>query len=162
MTSGRALLQATPTVGLGSRWCGKADRADDAPVPGPFGAVLDDKASSEVLNEMTFGLQLAIGAEVLRTLRRGLTKLETAGYAGRAADAMPSELGRRGAGARQQQTRSSTCRCRMTRPAGGCSVSTCGHVLAGDDLRATWAASPPNVRGKVINALMTVTVLAGS
>lgn len=34
-------------------------------------------------------------------------------------------------------------------------------VLAGDDLRATWAASPPNVRGKVINALMTVTVLAG-
>ena len=35
-------------------------------------------------------------------------------------------------------------------------------VLAGDDLRATWAASPPNVRGKVINALMTVTVLAGS
>ena len=25
-------------------WCGKADRADDAPVPGPFGAVLDDKA----------------------------------------------------------------------------------------------------------------------
>ena len=35
-------------------------------------------------------------------------------------------------------------------------------VLAGDDLRATWAASPPNVRGKVINALITVTVLAGS
>jgi site-specific DNA recombinase len=35
-------------------------------------------------------------------------------------------------------------------------------VLAGDDLRATWAASPPNVRGKVINALMTVTVLAGA
>ena len=26
------------------RWCGKADRADDAPVPGPFGAALDDKA----------------------------------------------------------------------------------------------------------------------
>lgn len=32
-------------------------------------------------------------------------------------------------------------------------------VLAGDDLRATWHASPPDVRGKVINALMTVTVL---
>jgi hypothetical protein len=31
-------------VGLGSRGCGKADRADDAPVPGPFGAALDDKA----------------------------------------------------------------------------------------------------------------------
>ena len=43
--------------------------------------MLDDKASSEVLNEMTFGLLLAIGAKVLRTLRRGLTKLETAGYA---------------------------------------------------------------------------------
>ena len=35
-------------------------------------------------------------------------------------------------------------------------------VLAGDDLRPTWAASLPNVRGKVINALMTVTVLAGA
>jgi hypothetical protein len=34
-------------------------------------------------------------------------------------------------------------------------------VLAGDDLRAAWAASLP-VRGKVINALMTVTVLAGA
>lgn len=32
-------------------------------------------------------------------------------------------------------------------------------VLAGDDLRATWTASPPDVRGKVIDALMTVTVL---
>lgn len=32
-------------------------------------------------------------------------------------------------------------------------------VLAGDDLRATWAASPPDVRGKVIDTLMTVTVL---
>lgn len=35
-------------------------------------------------------------------------------------------------------------------------------VLAGDDLRATWAASPPNVRGKGHQRLMTVTVLAGS
>jgi site-specific DNA recombinase len=35
-------------------------------------------------------------------------------------------------------------------------------VLAGDDLRATWTASPPDVRGKVINALMTVTVLPGA
>ena len=43
MTSGRALLQATPTAGLGSRWCGKTDRVHDAPVPGPFGAVLDDE-----------------------------------------------------------------------------------------------------------------------
>ena len=61
--------------------------------------MLDDKASSEVLNEMAFGLQLAIGAEVLievnatsgiqtqaystsvvMTLRKGLTKLEVAGY----------------------------------------------------------------------------------
>jgi DNA invertase Pin-like site-specific DNA recombinase len=32
-------------------------------------------------------------------------------------------------------------------------------ILAGDDLRATWAASPPGVRGAVIDALMTVTVL---
>ena len=32
-------------------------------------------------------------------------------------------------------------------------------VLAGDDLRATWQESPPDVRGKVIDALMTVTVL---
>jgi len=32
-------------------------------------------------------------------------------------------------------------------------------VLAGDDLRATWHASSPDVRGKVIDALMTVTVL---
>jgi len=36
MTSGRALLPAARTVGLGSRWCGKADRADDVSVPGPF------------------------------------------------------------------------------------------------------------------------------
>ena len=35
-------------------------------------------------------------------------------------------------------------------------------VLAGDDLRATWTASPPDVRGKVIDALMTVTVLPGA
>jgi DNA invertase Pin-like site-specific DNA recombinase len=35
-------------------------------------------------------------------------------------------------------------------------------VLAGEDLRATWAASPPDVRGKVIDALMTVTVLPGA
>ena len=35
-------------------------------------------------------------------------------------------------------------------------------VLAGDDLRATWAASPPDLRGKVIDALMTVTVLPGA
>jgi hypothetical protein len=26
------------------RWCGKADRADGAPFPGPFGAALDDEA----------------------------------------------------------------------------------------------------------------------
>jgi DNA invertase Pin-like site-specific DNA recombinase len=32
-------------------------------------------------------------------------------------------------------------------------------VLSGDDLRATWKASAPDVRGKVIDALMTVTVL---
>jgi site-specific DNA recombinase len=32
-------------------------------------------------------------------------------------------------------------------------------VLAGDDLRATWHTSPPDVRGKVIDALMTVTLL---
>jgi hypothetical protein len=32
-------------------------------------------------------------------------------------------------------------------------------VLAGDDLRAAWEASPPDVRGKVIDALMTVTIL---
>ena len=32
-------------------------------------------------------------------------------------------------------------------------------MLAGDYLRATWLASPPDVRGKVIDALMTVTVL---
>ena len=63
VTSGRAQLQAAPTAGLGSRWCGKADRADAAPVPGPFGAVLDDKASAEALNEMTFGLPLAIGGQ---------------------------------------------------------------------------------------------------
>lgn len=44
----------------------------------------------------------------------------------------------------------------------GASSTVANLVLAGDDLRATWAASPPNVRGKVINALMTVTVLAGS
>jgi hypothetical protein len=61
--------------------------------------VLDDKASSEALNEMTFGLLLGIGAKVLTefnatigvqtqaystslltTLRKGLTKLEVAGY----------------------------------------------------------------------------------
>ena len=65
MTSGRAQLQAAPTAGLGSRWCGKADRADVAPVRGSFGAVLDDKASAEALNEMTFGLPLAIGANGL-------------------------------------------------------------------------------------------------
>ena len=35
-------------------------------------------------------------------------------------------------------------------------------VLAGDDLRATWEASGPEVRGKVIDALMTVTVLPGA
>jgi site-specific DNA recombinase len=35
-------------------------------------------------------------------------------------------------------------------------------VLAGDDLRATWTASPPDVRGKIIDALMTVTVLPGA
>jgi site-specific DNA recombinase len=35
-------------------------------------------------------------------------------------------------------------------------------VLAGDDLHATWEASPPEVRGKVIDALMTVTVLPGA
>ena len=63
MTSGRAQLQAAPTAGLGSRWCGKADRADDAPVRASFGAVLDDKASAEALNEMTFGLPLAIGGQ---------------------------------------------------------------------------------------------------
>jgi DNA invertase Pin-like site-specific DNA recombinase len=32
-------------------------------------------------------------------------------------------------------------------------------VLSGDDLRATWRATPPDVRGKVIDALMTVTLL---
>jgi site-specific DNA recombinase len=32
-------------------------------------------------------------------------------------------------------------------------------VLAGDDLLATWIASPPDVRGKAIDALMTVTIL---
>jgi site-specific DNA recombinase len=32
-------------------------------------------------------------------------------------------------------------------------------ILAGDDLLTTWQASPPDVRGKVIDALMTVTVL---
>lgn len=32
-------------------------------------------------------------------------------------------------------------------------------ILAGDDLRATWTASAPDARGKVIDALMTVTVL---
>jgi site-specific DNA recombinase len=32
-------------------------------------------------------------------------------------------------------------------------------ILAGDDLRATWQASPPGVRGKIIDLLMTVTVL---
>jgi site-specific DNA recombinase len=35
-------------------------------------------------------------------------------------------------------------------------------VLAGDDLRATWEASPAEVRGKVIDALMVVTVLPGA
>ena len=30
-------------------------------------------------------------------------------------------------------------------------------VLTGDDLHATWTASPPDVRGKVIHALITVT-----
>ena len=35
-------------------------------------------------------------------------------------------------------------------------------MLAGDDLRATWTASPADVRGKVIGALMTVTVLPGA
>ena len=65
VTSGRAQLQAAPTAGRGSRWCGKADRADDAPGRGSFGALLDDKASAEALNEMTFGLPLAIGANGL-------------------------------------------------------------------------------------------------
>ena len=75
------MLQAAPTVELGSRRCGQADRADDAPVPGPFGAVLDDEASSEVLNEETFGLPLAIrGQGAGRGQRKGLTKLETADY----------------------------------------------------------------------------------
>ena len=32
-------------------------------------------------------------------------------------------------------------------------------ILAGDDLRTTWRESPPDVRGKVIDALMTVTIL---
>jgi DNA invertase Pin-like site-specific DNA recombinase len=32
-------------------------------------------------------------------------------------------------------------------------------VLAGDDLEATWAATSPDVRGKIIQELMTVTVL---
>ena len=32
-------------------------------------------------------------------------------------------------------------------------------VLAGDDLRGVWATSPPDVRGQVIDTLMTVTVL---
>ena len=35
-------------------------------------------------------------------------------------------------------------------------------VLAGDDLRATWGMSPPEVRGKVIDALMVVTVPPGA
>lgn len=35
-------------------------------------------------------------------------------------------------------------------------------VLAGDDLRATWGMSPPEVRGKVIDALMVITVLPGA
>ena len=30
-------------VRLGPRRCDKADRADDAPIPDPFGAVLDDE-----------------------------------------------------------------------------------------------------------------------
>ena len=75
------MLQAAPTVELSSRRCGQADRANDAPVPGPFGAVLDDEASSEVLNEKTFGLPLAIrGQGAGRGQRKGLIKLETAGY----------------------------------------------------------------------------------
>ena len=41
------------------------------------------------------------------------------------------------------------------------SSALAGLVLAGDDLRATWAATP-DVRGKVIDALMTVTVLPGA
>lgn len=32
-------------------------------------------------------------------------------------------------------------------------------VLAGDNLRATWAKTAPDIRGKVIDALMTVTIL---
>jgi DNA invertase Pin-like site-specific DNA recombinase len=39
------------------------------------------------------------------------------------------------------------------------SSAVANMFLAGDDLRATWEASPPDVRGKVIDALMTVTVL---
>ncbi|OBA60151.1 recombinase [Mycobacterium sp. 1100029.7] len=35
-------------------------------------------------------------------------------------------------------------------------------VLAGDDLRTTWATSPPDVRGNIIDTLMTVTVLPGA
>lgn len=32
-------------------------------------------------------------------------------------------------------------------------------VLAGDDLRETWKATPPDIKGKIIDALMTVTIL---
>ena len=32
-------------------------------------------------------------------------------------------------------------------------------VLAGDDLRETWTATPPDIKGKVIDALMIVTIL---
>lgn len=35
-------------------------------------------------------------------------------------------------------------------------------VLAGDDLRETWSDTPPDVRGKVIDTLMTVTILPGA
>jgi len=41
------------------------------------------------------------------------------------------------------------------------SAAMANLVLAGDDLAATWAATTPDIRGKVIRELMTVTVLPG-
>ena len=75
-------------------------------------------------NELTFGLQLAVEAKVLTdvnatsgiqtqayatsvltTLRKGLTKLETAGYAAGAAGAASDRLGGRRAGAVEHERR---------------------------------------------------------
>ena len=105
-------------------------------------------------NELRFGLQVAVEAKVLAdingtsgiqtqpyatsvlaTLRKGLTKLETAGYAAGSIVLHPTdwegvEL------ALSSQPPSSTCACRTTRPPGGCSASRVATVKRGGRGRA--------------------------